>query len=64
MADVPQGFLYIQLRTDGKRTKVSEKRLYDDADQAGYKTVEGSVWVKVIIEIYALYDIIKEKLYH
>ena len=54
MADVPQGFLYFQLRTDGKRTKVSEKRLSDDTDKAGYKTVEGSVWVKVIVEMYML----------
>lgn len=55
MADVPQGFLYFQLRTDGKRTKVSEKRLSDDADQAGYKKTEGSVRVKFIVEMYTLY---------
>lgn len=35
--------------------KVFEKRLSDDADQAGYKKIEGSVWVKIIIEIYTLY---------
>ena len=55
MADVPQGFLYIQLRADGKRTKISEKCLFDDAEKARYKKTEGSVWVKIIIEIYTLY---------
>lgn len=54
MADVPQRFFHIQLRADRKRTKVSEKRLSDDTDKAGYKTVEGSVWVKVIVEMYML----------
>ena len=54
MADVPQGFLYIQLRADRKRKKVFEKCLSDDADQTGYKKIEGSVWVNFIIEIYML----------
>ena len=54
MADVPQGFLYIQLRADRKRTKISEKRLFDDADKAGYKKIEGSVWVNFIVEMYML----------
>ena len=54
MADVPQRFFHIQLRADGKRTKVSEKRLSYDADKAGYKKIEGSVWVKFIVEMYML----------
>ena len=45
MADVPQRFFYIQLRTDRKRTEISEKCLFDDAEKAGYKKIEGSVWM-------------------
>ena len=60
MADVPQRFLYIQLRADRKRTKVSEKRLSDDIDQAGYKKTEGSVWVKLLLK-YARYMVIIKK---
>lgn len=41
-------------RADRKRTKISEKRLFDDADKAGYKKIEGSVWVKFIVEMYML----------
>ena len=37
-----------------KRTKISEKCLFDDADKAGYKKIEGSVWVKFIVEMYML----------